>query len=99
MATSPRNAVVTGAAHGLGRAIAIRLASDGCNVVVNDLPAKQDLLDGLVKEIEASGHKASSFACDAAVEDSVKSLVAHCVSVYGSLDVVRALSHFLPIID
>jgi len=88
MSSPSRNAVVTGAGHGLGRAIAVRLANDGLNVVVNDLPSKQDLLDSLVKEIEASGHKATSFATDVTVEDNVKALVAHCVSTYGSLDVM-----------
>lgn len=92
MPPSTRSAIITGAAQGIGRAIAIRLASDGCNVVINDLPSKQDSLDSIVKEIEAIGQKAASFSGDVTVEETVKGLVAHCVTAYGSLDIVR--SHY-----
>ncbi|KAJ7109550.1 acetoin reductase family protein [Mycena crocata] len=83
---SPRNAVVTGAARGIGRAIAVRLAADGCNVVVNDFPTNQEALDSLVKEIGAE--KATSFAGDITVEQNVKDLVEKCVKTYGSLDIM-----------
>ncbi|KAJ6586317.1 acetoin reductase family protein [Mycena vulgaris] len=85
--TSPRNAVITGAARGIGHAIAVRLASDGCNVVVNDLLANQTSLNTLVAEIEASGWKAVSFAGDMSVEQCVNDLVEKCVTSYGSLDI------------
>ncbi|KAJ7162795.1 acetoin reductase family protein [Mycena crocata] len=81
-----RNAVVTGAARGIGRAIAIRLAADGCNVVVNDFPTNQDALDALVKEI--GSQKATVFAGDITVEQNVKNLVGKCVTTYGSLDIM-----------
>ncbi|KAJ6481242.1 acetoin reductase family protein [Mycena vitilis] len=86
---SPRNAVITGAARGIGRAIAVRLAADGYNVVVNDMPANQASLDELVAEISsASGGKAVSFAADITIEQNVKDLVEKCVSTYGTLDVM-----------
>ncbi|KAJ7162789.1 acetoin reductase family protein [Mycena crocata] len=83
---STRNAVVTGAARGIGRAIAIRLAADGCNVVVNDFPINQEALDALVKEI--GSEKATAFAGDITVEQNVKDLVGKCVTTYGSLDIM-----------
>ncbi|KAJ7701206.1 hypothetical protein B0H17DRAFT_1245922 [Mycena rosella] len=88
MLESPRNAVITGAARGIGRAIAVRLAADGCNVVVNDLPVNQELLDTLVNEIESSERKAVSFAGDVTVEETVDALVEKCVATYGSLDIM-----------
>ncbi|KAJ7679162.1 acetoin reductase family protein [Mycena polygramma] len=90
---APRNAVITGAARGIGRAIAVRLASDGCNVVVNDLPSNQATLDDLVSEISsnASGGKATSFAADITIEQNVKDLVENCVETYGTLDIASLL--------
>ncbi|KAK0447163.1 acetoin reductase family protein [Armillaria borealis] len=47
MSPAPRTAIITGAAQGVGRAIALRLSTDGCQVVVSDLAAQQSLLDDL----------------------------------------------------
>jgi meso-butanediol dehydrogenase/(S,S)-butanediol dehydrogenase/diacetyl reductase len=92
---SPRNAVIIGSGRGIGRAFAIRLAADGCNVVVNDFPTNQASLDSLVSEISsASGGKAVSFAGDVTVEQNVKNLVETCAATYGSLDIVK-ISRFL----
>lgn len=85
---TPRNAIVTGAADGIGKGIALRLAADGLNVVVNDLPEKQALLDELVKELEAKGVKATSFACDITGKNENIAIVEKCVNDFGSLDVV-----------
>jgi meso-butanediol dehydrogenase/(S,S)-butanediol dehydrogenase/diacetyl reductase len=85
------NAVITGAGRGIGRAIAVRLAADGCNIIANDLPSHQASLDTLINEIESSGGKAASFAGDVTVEDIVNGLVEKCVATYGSLDIVRYL--------
>ncbi|KIY46460.1 acetoin reductase family protein [Fistulina hepatica ATCC 64428] len=85
-----RNAVVTGAGVGLGNAIARRLAQNGLNVVVNDLPIKKTEIDQLVTDIKAAGGKAMPFTGDVTVLKNVEDLVAECVKVYGSLDVMVA---------
>ena len=54
---TPNVAVITGAAQGIGKAIALRLADDGFNVVVADLISQQDKLDLLVKEVILKGRK------------------------------------------
>lgn len=85
---SPRTAIVTGAAAGIGRAIALRLAQDGLSVVVNDLSANRDALEALKAEIEAKGGKAHVAPADATDEESVKGLVKSAVQEFGGLDVV-----------
>ncbi|AEO53564.1 hypothetical protein MYCTH_2295071 [Thermothelomyces thermophilus ATCC 42464] len=55
-----RVAIVTGAAQGIGRAIALRLAQDGYHVTVSDLPALQPQLDSLVSEIVTATSEGSS---------------------------------------
>lgn len=85
----PKNAVVTGAAMGLGRSIALRLAKDGLNVVVNDLEAKSSELASVVKEIEALGAGKVTFVLgDVTAEETSPALVKKCVDEFGSLDVV-----------
>lgn len=50
-----RTAIVTGAGQGIGRAIALRLASDGFNVVINDV--NQERADSVSQEIQQFGKK------------------------------------------
>ncbi|KAJ7161502.1 hypothetical protein C8R43DRAFT_993048 [Mycena crocata] len=85
-----RVAIVTGAAQGIGRAIALRLAADGLDVTVQDLPAKLDLLNAVVQEIESTGHKALAIGSDVTKESDVQALVESTVSALGRLDVMVA---------
>ncbi|KAH7904809.1 hypothetical protein BJ138DRAFT_1106508 [Hygrophoropsis aurantiaca] len=51
-------ALVTGAAQGMGQAIALQLANNGFDVALNDIPAKKEQLDTVAQEVNATGHKA-----------------------------------------
>ncbi|MBD8591103.1 SDR family NAD(P)-dependent oxidoreductase [Peribacillus simplex] len=53
MASGQRMAIVTGAGRGIGRAIALRLAQDGLNVVINDV--NLDTAESVVNEIREFG--------------------------------------------
>lgn len=82
---SPRVAVVTGAARGLGREIAQRLAQDGDHVVIADLRA--DLAERTAADLRSGGLKASAVAADITDSESVQAL-AQTVAGLGGADVL-----------
>jgi NAD(P)-dependent dehydrogenase (short-subunit alcohol dehydrogenase family) len=84
-------ALVTGASQGIGRAIALRLADDGYDVAINDIPRSKENLGKLSQEIQSKGRKTFSFVGDVSVEDDVKGMIAGTVAHLGSLDVVGLL--------
>jgi 3-oxoacyl-[acyl-carrier protein] reductase len=63
MSLQGRTAVITGAARGIGRAIALRLAKDGANVMFN-YSSSEESANNLVKEIEKLGVKGKAFKAD-----------------------------------
>jgi 3-oxoacyl-[acyl-carrier protein] reductase len=81
-----RVALVTGAAQGIGRAIALNLAQNGAAVAVADI--MEDKLDGVVNEITAAGGKAAAFKMNVADEDNVKEAVKEVVAKLGKLEIL-----------
>ncbi|MFO7190752.1 SDR family oxidoreductase [Thermocrispum sp.] len=77
---SGQRMVVTGAGHGIGRALATRLAAEGCRVLVNDIDA--GAAEQVAREIGAE-----AVGCDAASEDGVAELVAAAGDLWGGVDV------------
>ena len=86
----PRVAVVTGAARGIGAAIAQRLGRDGLHVVVADLPSMQEGVAATVEAITAAGGVATAAETDVTEEESVQALVETAVAAGGHLDVFVA---------
>ena len=81
-----RVALVTGAAQGIGRAIALALAEVGADVAGGDVKLEQ--LQGVAKEIEALGRKALALYLDVSDPDSVKEAVDRTLAVYGKIDIL-----------
>jgi NAD(P)-dependent dehydrogenase (short-subunit alcohol dehydrogenase family) len=82
---SKGNALVTGAGRGIGRGIALALARDGFNLVVNDLPGSEDL-DETVAAIERIGGKAAAAPADIADLAGLEGLAAKAWDAFGGLD-------------
>ena len=99
---SGKVAVVTGAGgrHGIGRAIATRLAREGADVVVTDIPQSLDAirpqdraegwegLPSVVREIEAAGRQAMGLFSDAADSGQVEEMVGQVLARFGHIDIL-----------
>jgi meso-butanediol dehydrogenase/(S,S)-butanediol dehydrogenase/diacetyl reductase len=89
-------ALVTGAGgkRGLGRAIALRLASEGADVIVNDLavqpadPAGWGGIQSVVQEIEALGRRSLGIAADVSDAIQVESMVRQAIERFGCVDIL-----------
>lgn len=79
-------AIVTGAASGIGRAVAIRLASEGATLVCADL--NDDGCNSTCTKIAEAGGKAMAVHCDVTDRTSVEALVQATVDSYERLDVL-----------
>ncbi|KAG8729454.1 hypothetical protein FRC11_008732 [Ceratobasidium sp. 423] len=98
LSPKPSVAIITGAAQGLGKAIALKLASEGYCVVISDLAVKRESLASVVqqiKDIHGSHPQAASLStlqieCDVTAEDQVDNLVNTTVTQFGKLDVMVA---------
>ncbi|CAE6469615.1 unnamed protein product [Rhizoctonia solani] len=85
-----RVAIITGAAQGIGEAVAYRFAYDGIDVALADLPNKKDTLQQIIKKIEAKNGKAIAITCDVSKEEEVENMVKKTVDTFGSLDIMIA---------
>ena len=82
-----RTALVTGAARGLGNAIASELANNSANVAIN-YNSSREAAERLCKNIESRGGRAAIFQADVRDEREVARLVANVSSAFGPVDIL-----------
>jgi len=83
--TQGRVGIVTGAALGIGREIALELAREGASVAVVDI---SDARSGVVKEIEALGANGLAIKCDVSQKPQVDAAVREVIDRFGRVDVL-----------
>jgi len=82
-----KTALVTGASRGIGRAIVLRLAQEGCNIAFTDLAVNEQAVS-VENEIKAFGVKAKAYASDASNFQNTQEVVAQIVKDFGTIDVL-----------
>lgn len=80
-------ALVTGAAKGIGRAIALALAADHVTVVINYRGSKERA-EAVVEEIGALGEEGCAYPCDVADTEAAQTMVKEVIARYGRLDIL-----------
>jgi 3-oxoacyl-[acyl-carrier protein] reductase len=84
MNLADRVAIVTGGGRGIGRAIALRLAEAGANIVLNDIEPVEDV----VREIKTMGRQALPILADVSSAPEVDKLVAEAMAAYNRIDIL-----------
>ncbi|TNF39694.1 MAG: 3-oxoacyl-[acyl-carrier-protein] reductase [Bacteroidetes bacterium] len=82
-----KTAIVTGASRGIGKAIALKFAQEGCNVAFTDLFA-DDNMKNTEAELQALGVKAKGYASDASKFDETDKVVGTIVNDFGQVDIL-----------
>jgi 3-oxoacyl-[acyl-carrier protein] reductase len=82
-----RTALVTGSSRGIGRAIAIRLAEEGADVIVNYRSREKEASE-TVSRIQAKGRKALSCRADVSRFEEVEAMVRQATRVLGPIDIL-----------
>jgi 3-oxoacyl-[acyl-carrier protein] reductase len=82
-----KTAIITGGARGIGKALAIKFASEGANVAITDL-IYDEAVQAFEKELNAMGIKAKAYASNAAKFDDTQAVVAQIVADFGAVDIL-----------
>ncbi|MBK7561588.1 MAG: NAD(P)-dependent oxidoreductase [Chitinophagaceae bacterium] len=93
MSFANKTILITGATRGIGKAIALRLAKEGANIVIAAKSIEENAkLGGTIfsaaAEIEAAGGKALAVQCDIRFEDQIQQVVEKAIAMFGGIDVL-----------
>ena len=80
-----KTAVITGAAKGIGKAVAVAFAREGCNIVLN---YRSTVSDEVIKEIESYGVECMAVKGDVSVFEEAEALIKGAKEKFGSVDVL-----------
>ena len=90
-----KTAMITGAASGIGRACAHRMAGEGASVMIADID--DAAASAVVAAIEVAGGKAAAVHCDIREEDSIRAAVEATVATFGKLDILHNNAAYVPL--
>jgi len=82
-----KTAVVTGGSRGIGKAIALELASKGANIVIN-YRSDETSVQATIKEIESLGSSAIAVKCDVSIFEQANIIMKTAVEKFGSVDIL-----------
>ena len=93
MSFKNKTVIITGASRGIGKAIGIRLAKEGANIVIASKSITEDpKLGGTIftaaAEMEQAGGQALAMQCDIRFEDQVQNVVDKTVEKFGGIDIL-----------
>jgi len=80
-----KTAIITGASRGIGKAIALKFAREGCNIAFTDL-FEDEIMKATETELQATGVKAKGYASDAGKFDDTDRVVTEIVKDFGRID-------------
>jgi len=93
MSFKNKTVIITGASRGIGKAIGLRLAREGANIViasksVEENPKLGGTIFSAAKEMEDAGGRALAVQCDIRFEEQVQAVVDQAVSAFGGIDIL-----------
>jgi len=93
MSFENKTVIITGASRGIGKAIGLRLAKEGANIViasksVEENPKLGGTIFSAAAEMEAAGGKALAVQCDIRFEDQIQNVVDKTVATFGGIDIL-----------
>src|SRR5689334_19858892 len=93
MSFQNKTVLITGGTRGIGKAIGLRLANEGANIVIAAKSVEENAkLGGTIftaaAEVEAAGGKALAVQCDIRFEDQVQNVINKTIETFGGLDIL-----------
>ncbi|HMI77478.1 MAG TPA: NAD(P)-dependent oxidoreductase [Ferruginibacter sp.] len=93
MSFQNKTVIITGASRGIGKAIGLRLAAEGANIViasksVEENPKLGGTIFSAAAEMEAAGGKSLAVQCDIRFEDQVQNVIDKTVEKFGGIDIL-----------
>jgi citronellol/citronellal dehydrogenase len=93
MSFKNKTVFITGASRGIGRAIALKLAKEGANIVVaaksvEENPKLGGTIFSVAKEIVEAGGKALPVACDIRIDEQIAAAVSKTIETFGGIDIL-----------
>jgi len=93
MSFKDKTVIITGASRGIGKAMGLKLAAEGANIViasksVEENPKLGGTIFSAAAEMEAAGGKALAVQCDIRFEDQIQQVVEKTIAAFGGIDIL-----------